>query len=505
MNQGDNLIEKTQKAEEKVSLSRALRLLIFVGFVALSIVMSGDNGVVSSSSQAIKKDLNLTDAQYGLFGSLPSTGRIVGSVLFMGLLATDNRKLLTVCALGVNASAFFVYLLTTNKWILLGVRFTIGTVRVFPHIYIPVWVDQFGIKSLKTLMMTVINVTSPLGQVVGYSIGTFQPKEKWRYSFALVGCLIWGLGSIIIFSPSKYFSAKYMFVGYEDGERLVKTSTERTGNSVFVNTGEIKSKKKQGGGSMLAILKSGAYIFSAYTRANLLFIFQVIHLFITDYAKNGLKVDDTTILLKYYGSASVFGPTLGGSFGGLVSTKLGGYENKNSVWVCIGFGIATLSAVIPLSFASNIYIFSISLFSFFFCASAILPTIVGYIISSVPKEHKGAGSSLNMLITTLMGNLPGPIVYGFINDKMKATNPTFAWKCVMFYFCAGFTSILLACSFRYRDLSKDKSGDKKEVRTSNVSEHIAETAGDPYTLDESNKPTPAVADTEEGSELKDKQ
>ena len=102
-----------------------------------------------------------------------------------------------------------------------------------------------------------------------------------------------------------------MFVGYDDGERLVKVSSGRTGNSVFEDTGVIASKKKAKGGSMLAILKSGAYIFSAYTRANLLFIFQVIHLFITDYANNGLKVDDTKILLKYYGSASVFGPTLG--------------------------------------------------------------------------------------------------------------------------------------------------------------------------------------------------
>ena len=60
-------------------------------------------------------------------------------------------------------------------------------------------------------------------------------------------------------------------------------------------------------------------------------------------------------------------------------------------------------------------------------------------------------------------------------------------------------------NFAGEGVYQSKSGDKREVRTSSVSEHIAETAGDPYTLDESNKPTPAVADTEEGRELKDKQ
>ena len=41
-----------QKDEvEKVQLSRVLRFIIFLTFVCLSIVMSGDNGVLSSSKK----------------------------------------------------------------------------------------------------------------------------------------------------------------------------------------------------------------------------------------------------------------------------------------------------------------------------------------------------------------------------------------------------------------------------------------------------------------------
>lgn len=287
-----------------------------------------------------------------------------------------------------------------------------------------------------------------------------------------------------------------MFVGYqEDGERLVKVSSSRTGSSIF-RSGNVGKKNRHGGGSMVAILKSGSYIFSAYSRANLLFIFQVIHLFITDYVNNGLQMTDKKQLLYYYGIASVFGPATGGSFGGLISTKVGGYENKNSVFVCIIFGILTLIMIFPLAYATTMLIFSICLFFFFFCSSAILPTIVGYIISSVPKEHKGAGSSLNLLITTLLGNLPGPICYGFINDHFKETNPTFAWKCTMFYYFFGFGSILLACSFRYRDLSNKEEEaaekDKEAQRKSNTSEHMADVAeGANIELDEIAKPKPS--------------
>ena len=222
---------------------------------------------------------------------------------------------------------------------------------------------------------------------------------------------------------------------------------------------------------MLEILKKGAFIFSSYTRANLLFIFQVIHLFITDYVTNGLKIQDKKEILTYYGPASVLGPTLGGSFGGFVSTSVGGYENKKSVWVCIVFGTLTLAMTFPLAFATSMKILGVCLFGFFFCASAVLPTIVGYIIASIPKKHKGAGSSLNLLISTLAGNLPGPIIYGFINDKMKATNPTLAWKITIFYYVLGFCSLILACSFRYSDLVKKEQEDKNpdgEAPTTNA-------------------------------------
>ena len=54
---------------EKVQLSRVLRFIIFLTFVCLSIVMSGDNGVLSSSKKMVAKDLNLSDSEYGIFGS----------------------------------------------------------------------------------------------------------------------------------------------------------------------------------------------------------------------------------------------------------------------------------------------------------------------------------------------------------------------------------------------------------------------------------------------------
>ena len=214
---------------------------------------------------------------------------------------------------------------------------------------------------------------------------------------------------------------------------------------------------------MIEILKSKTFIFSSYTRANFLYIFLVIHLFITDYVENGLKIQDKKEILKYYGLASLMGPTIGGAIGGLAITYVGGYESKNSVFVMIAFGIFTLIDVFPLATTSNMMIFSITLFGFFFGGGAILPTIMGYAISSIPKIHKGAGSSLNLLISNLVGNTPGPIVYGFINDKFRDKDPTIAWKVTMIYYIFGFVSVLLACKFRYNDISSNEKNNFEKV------------------------------------------
>ena len=460
-NKEEKLVDK--KPHEQ--LSRIARFCIFVIFIALSIVMSGDNGVLSSSKKQVRRDLQLDEKGYGFFGSFASAGRMFGSVAFMGLLQTDRRKLLTCICIFINGSAFFTYSLTFNKYILYCIRFLIGSVRIYPHIYIPVWVDQFGIKKLKTMMMTVINITSPLGQTVGYVLGTINEPDKWYLNYMIVGGLILGFGSLLLFFPNKFFSAKYNFIGYqEEGKEGFSKEASNWKQESFFETGEMKVKKKAGG-RMIEILKNPVYFLSAFVKANCLFCFQVIHLNITSYVIDDLKMPEeekTTRFLPLYGGASVFGPFTGGMFGGLCVSFVGGYENKNSAFFLAGFALVTLFASWVVIYFYTATFMCIGLFFFFFFASALLPIVGGYVVSSIPREHKGAGSSLNLLITNLCGNLPGPIIYGFLKDNFKETNPRLPWKIIIHMFTLGFCSALGSAFFRYKQLSKIEENENKE-------------------------------------------
>lgn len=436
-------------------LSRVIRFIIFMVLVILSIVMSGDNGIVSSCSEEIKRDLNLNDKEYGLFGSLPGTGRIFGSVIFMFILSIfDNRKYITLVALCINGSLFYSYYITTNKLILYGVRMSIGIVRIYPFIFNDMWVNQYGIQKMKTMMITAFKITSPLGQTFGYTVGSLIPEGNYARGFAIIGTSILLVGSVLLFCPSDYFMKAYGFFGYKDKENgdYVRKPNERTSASYFHN--EEKKDKKKTGGTILNILVNFPYLFALYVRANLIFILQVIHLNIKSYTSKGLGVKDNTELFKYYVPASGFGPTIGGFAGGAVCTLLGGYQHKNSAYYVVATAILTLISIVPVAFSSSMKLLGLSLFGLFFFASAMFPITDGWAQQALPKEHAGAGSSFKMFLTSICGNTMGPIVYGFLSDHFKEKDPTMAWKITMCYYGLGFASAILASLLNYRFMAK---------------------------------------------------
>ena len=135
---------------------------------------------------------------------------------------------------------------------------------------------------------------------------------------------------------------------------------------------------------------------------------------------------------------------------------------KKSAFFLAGFALITLFSSFIVIYADSAVFMCCGLFLFFFFASALLPIIGGYVVSSIPREHKGAGSSLNLLITNLLGNLPGPILYGFLKDTFRDTNPRLPWKIIIHMFTFGFLSSLGSAYFRYHELAKIEEEENKD-------------------------------------------
>ena len=97
--------------------------------------------------------------------------------------------------------------LTSEKYLLIGTRFFIGIVHMPPSIYIPVWIDQFGVQKWKTMFMTMVQVVIPTGKVAWYLLHALFGEENWQMGFVFEGAYLFLVGLFVSFTPGKYFSS----------------------------------------------------------------------------------------------------------------------------------------------------------------------------------------------------------------------------------------------------------------------------------------------------------
>ena len=115
----------------------------------------------------------------------------------------------------------------------------------------------------------------------------------------IVWSLILGFGSLLLLFPSKYFSAKYNFIGHQkEGEEGFVIEIPGWGQTSFFGNGEMKIKNR-GKGLMFVILKKPVYFLSVFVKPNCLSCFQVIHLNITNYVIDDLEISKEEKTIRF--------------------------------------------------------------------------------------------------------------------------------------------------------------------------------------------------------------
>ena len=153
---------------EKIKLCSKQRVLLFVLLSLLNIVINMDHGTIPAASNEIKKDLKINETALGSFGSLVYLGNLIGAILLTRLIDIVDRKILTVTTTIISSILIYSFTRSSTLWFLLLNRVLVGAGQAFITIYFPVWIDQFGPRSWKTIMMSAFNLTSPIGVMIGY-------------------------------------------------------------------------------------------------------------------------------------------------------------------------------------------------------------------------------------------------------------------------------------------------------------------------------------------------
>ena len=530
-----------------VYLSRYVRMILFLLLLIFSVIIDLDSGIIVSSYKSFTQDLNMSDIQFGTLSSITTVGEIIGLLFYMSIINKNHRKFILVTTSLLHGIGLFGYLINSNFYYISILNFTISVCKAFINVYMPVWIDQFGIKKYKTLLLTILYMAISVGMILGAWIGTVLFNNNWKKSFICEGLIFIGLSASLFAVPQKYYSTKYMIVEQQkisgnpvekivptkdnsndskikknienvkdikyigedkktqrknkkmetiEEEKNMEKDNENEKKQKLINDNDQNTKQKEllkDNLSLISKLKmvffNRVFIFSCTAKAIIFFVHEIVYIFFKIYTFEALHYDNEIKFFYYYSITTIAAPSLGGLIGGAICNKFfGGYESKKSIWIIIFFGTLSVLFISVVRVVIQFNKLIIFIFGYFFSSSAFLPTLSGYIINSLNKDLKGFGSSFDNLITNIFV-LTSPILYGLLNDKYKSVDPKFAWNksLLIYYFETIF--IYLACFFKWQT-------NNKKVKVKSI---VKKTMKDAYKLSRSSlvradKPKPKFSE-----------
>ena len=152
----------------------------FIFSILLLCLGNLDQGAISASTTEIKNYFNMSDRELGSFGGISFLGTTLGGIFSLSIINKFNRKYMIMILLILNTLSIFIPTMITSKKLLMFCRILSGFAQSFTSIYLPVWVDQFGISNKKSIMMSLISLPSALGYLVG---NIFAVLTSWQTTF----------------------------------------------------------------------------------------------------------------------------------------------------------------------------------------------------------------------------------------------------------------------------------------------------------------------------------
>ena len=373
--------------------------------------------------------------------------------------------------------------------------------RIYSLVYLRIWIEQFSMIRYKTLFMFILNIFALTGDKFSIAINIYI---KFKYNMVLILTLHFFVFVGLLFMPNEYFHIHNRFYHYHkeatknekkvdennemkkidkenDYSKEVKKNEEKVKEkiqciknekeseteiesdkiSVFMDVEkQEKENKKDKYKYIFQIFRNSCYIWSILGKASIYYLFTLL-----DYSLKDLEnftPEKMNSFFRRYEIIISFFSILGSCIGGLLSFLIGGYDDiKSCIIVSISITLSLLSTFSLSYSSSSSSIIYLSLFTLYISINISSGYLEGYIIKSIPLKYKEFGLNFCGLISTL-GCLLAENMYTYIKYTFEKTNHIYAWKFCLACFLFGYFSLLLSCTFRYRDINKMKERLKKE-------------------------------------------
>ena len=435
-----------------INLPRWKRFALFTSFIIIGFVCGIDPAATATQINQILIDLNLTESEFGIFSSLLFFGKLLGSFGFIFIVNKINRKYLYIGTLYIFSLSLFITTITTNKLVLYSSRIVLGFSSVYFGIYVPVWTDQFGMRNMKSIMFTFINISFTIGGLFGSILSTYI--SSWKICFYIETAVVFVITSITLLFSEKYFSNKL----------YSKQESKRESAFIEIHTkddkdGDNSNNNTQSNVCMLFKKK----IFLAYSFGTAFAFIPMIGFgtFAYSYLEHVLGVKDKTQRLFSMSLLTLIMP-VGAVIGGVIGQCAGGYHNKR-VHLFVNF-LLLISVIggLLLPYMKCIVHFTFVNVMMSLAFSAMFPCVMGIIINSVPLEMKVMASSFNSFINNLIGTLPSPYLYAIINERYRETQPNAALMILYMFPLITLVLFIYGTCVKYYTNEKEEENNKGE-------------------------------------------
>ena len=431
--------------------SKKKRKFIFVLICLINILINLDRGAIPAGTTEIKEKNNITNAELGMIGSLLYFGLILGSLTGGYFFSKYSSKWIVILSLFI--FCFFLYSFTIFESCggMFLSRICCGFCEVFCLIYFPIWVDQYGVKGMKTIWLTFLQIGIPLGTILGYLLEACSIKyyKSWEGGFFIQIILLCSCSGILFLTPDKFFERNYRhsestqeeieneFKTFK--ESLTKKLKKNENKYLLYNMNLINDvyNSKYGRPSLYSIFsmidteeeygtknycnaltkltKNKNYLSTMFGISCSLFVVTGIQFWISDYMQEVIHFNSSETYIIYT-LVCISAPTLGVLTGGILIQYLGGYTTGKAIDACskltfIGFICACFLPIFEIP-----VFFIIIMWLLLFFESSVTPGLTGLMIASIPDNYKELGNSITQLCYNLIGFLPSPYIYGLVSS-----------------------------------------------------------------------------------------
>lgn len=409
------------------SIPKSTRWHVYTLLIISNIFITLDHGSIPASTWNLYKLFN-SNQEIGLFGSLVFVGNLLGSVLYFYLINLINRKKLLIYSMISLAICLITFIMTTNTFFLLSNRVILGIFQSYVIIYLPLWCNQYGITNKRSIMLSFGQLTVPIGVFTGYLIASIcisiNSNDGWKYTFVIQSIAIFLMIIPFFYAPESVFESKYE--SFKD-DKNIDTTFFKLSNSIIedpdttlndlLNISYMPKKK------FFEILKElisyKIYVLTIMALSCLYFCITGLQYWGSDYMDRILGVHSPEKRLLYFSLICFTSPTLGVIGGGYIVNQFQGYEDRRVYDFCFILSILTFICGVICTILNKIIFFLIFAWFALLFGGAIMPTLTGIVITSLPQHLRASGNSLQLFIGTLLGYLPAPYIYGAIQDYFK--------------------------------------------------------------------------------------